>query len=389
MDETRRSTADAATSALEKARIASQPYLEADAGLARRAEAMGARWQRLLADLAGGRLDAPASFAAHSALAADAQLWLDEVAAASSLLLDPEAATYHLIIAGLDRHPQAIEALAQLRGRGAGLLARGQATPTERAEIGALLAVLQQNMQAADRAWARSLAADSTLLGPVQARIRTASAAAAESSERARRSLLQEAPTDETPKAFFDALTVSIDAQFALADASMTGLSDALSARADAAERNLWAMGAGIAAALLAAGLLLRALLRQIGGAVHAAGQTAEALSHGDLSPRAAIDGGDEMAAMTRSLQRAVEGLRHMVVDMRMRVTEVATASDQISQGNGNLAQRTEEQASALQQSSAALTRIGQTADQTSADVRQAKTWRPTPTPPPSRVRCC
>ena len=72
----------------------------------------------------------------------------------------------------------------------------------------------------------------------------------------------------------------------------------------------------------------------------------------------------DRVAMLLMALKDMQSSLVKVVGDVRGNAESVATASAQISQGNTDLSQRTEEQASALQQTAATMEELGTTVKQ-------------------------
>ncbi len=84
----------------------------------------------------------------------------------------------------------------------------------------------------------------------------------------------------------------------------------------------------------------------------------ADRVAKGDLTSRVEVDGRDEVARLRhamRDMQSALSGIVGMVRD---NASHLATASEQITSGNHDLSQRTEEQASALQQTAASMEQL-------------------------------
>jgi len=131
---------------------------------------------------------------------------------------------------------------------------------------------------------------------------------------------------------------------------------------ADAAEllyqRSRLLVLAGGAALLVLGALLSWAITRSIVAPLRRAVRDAERMAAGDLSAPLRSHGRDEAADMLRALGAMQQGLRQIVTDVRAGVASVATASQQIAQGNQDLSARTEEQASSLQQTAASMEQI-------------------------------
>ena len=141
--------------ALAKARLSSA-MLGATA-LNNRVEAAQRNWLTLVTAVAGKSILAPQSFAQHTRLIDEELGMLEAVVDASTLALDPAPDTYYLISAVLSHLPQLTEVLGQMRARGAFVLARGEATPEQRAQLAALMgnaaAELQKTRDAFDKAF--------------------------------------------------------------------------------------------------------------------------------------------------------------------------------------------------------------------------------------------
>ncbi len=132
--------------------------------------------------------------------------------------------------------------------------------------------------------------------------------------------------------------------------------------------------GGLVLAILAAAGLglaLTRSVLGQLGGEPMQAAGVAKAIAQGDLATAVHVKGGDtsslmaQLAVMHRDLARVVGNVRH-------NAESVATASAQIAQGNQDLSSRTEQQASALQQTTATMEELGTTVRGNADSAKQA-----------------
>jgi len=126
-----------------------------------------------------------------------------------------------------------------------------------------------------------------------------------------------------------------------------------------------------------AAGLLLAAaagvwLLRAITGPLNQALATAQRVADGDLSGRIHTSSQDEAGQLLQALDRMQANLGQVVAGVRLNAESVATASAQIAQGNQDLSGRTEQQASALQQTAATMEELGTTVRHNADNARQA-----------------
>lgn len=141
---------------------------------------------------------------------------------------------------------------------------------------------------------------------------------------------------------------------------------DALYARASA-----WVVVAlvGMAVCGLAIGWRLAAA---IAADVRIARDAALAMADGRLNERLEFQGRDEVAEMLTAMQRMQSNLTEVVGRVRDAADGVATASSQIANGHHDLSQRTEEQASALQQTAASMEELSSTVQQNADNAMKA-----------------
>jgi methyl-accepting chemotaxis protein len=153
---------------------------------------------------------------------------------------------------------------------------------------------------------------------------------------------------------------------------NMARESAASSAAYAAASRGILLLGL---TALLAGGvgafLVVRGLLRQLGGEPGRASAVAGRIADGDLASAVATKAGDRS-----SLMFALHGMRNrlagLVGQVRAGADSIALISGEIAHGNRDLSARTEHQASSLQQTAASMEQLTATVGQNAAHARQA-----------------
>jgi len=112
----------------------------------------------------------------------------------------------------------------------------------------------------------------------------------------------------------------------------------------------LTALGLGATAALL--------ITRSITGPIQQAVTLAAKVADGDLRSTIDVQGRDETAQLLQALTRMNSNLARIVGEVRLGSDSIATGSSQIAVGNADLSQRTEEQASNLQQTTATMEQL-------------------------------
>ncbi|GAB3436182.1 methyl-accepting chemotaxis protein [Giesbergeria sinuosa] len=120
-------------------------------------------------------------------------------------------------------------------------------------------------------------------------------------------------------------------------------------------------------------------VVRHIQRSLRRAVQSAQWVAEGDLSHPVMVTGRDEFAVLMHSMAAMNLGLARIVGEVRLGTDGIALAAHEIAQGNNDLSHRTEQQASSLQQTTAAMLQLtssvhhnATTAQQADACVRQA-----------------
>ncbi len=126
-----------------------------------------------------------------------------------------------------------------------------------------------------------------------------------------------------------------------------------------------------IAAALVAIGagmLITRSITRPIGKAV----DVAQTVARGDLGSRIEVHGTDETGHLLAALSDMNTRLTQIVDKVRDSSGSIAGAARQIAAGNADLSQRTEAQASSLQETAASMEELTSTVKQNADNAQHA-----------------
>ncbi|GIX53214.1 hypothetical protein CQA4T8M7_24700 [Sphaerotilus natans] len=332
------------------------------------------QWKTLSAQVAQRQMAAPASFAGHSALV---ELQLDlhgRIVSHYGLDLDSEPVSYHLVIATMTQLPQLTEQLGKLRGSGAGILARGQATVADRAMLGGLSESARGEMHRLLTTLERALEHDPALRERMAGPIEQARAGVERTREMLRTDLIEAEALTLPSAEYFQATTKAIDQVFAVHGLASEALAGALQARTARLQRNEWLV-IGLSVLMVGlCGLLARSIVRSILQATDDARRMAERIAAGDLSPEPLRAGEDELGRMVQAMEAMRLSLTEVVGTVRENAVSVAAASAQIAQGNIDLSSRTEQQAAALQQTAATMDQLGSTVSHNADHAREAST---------------
>jgi methyl-accepting chemotaxis protein len=173
-------------------------------------------------------------------------------------------------------------------------------------------------------------------------------------------------------KVAMDAFRAGI-AEFAKEERDLLAVrSAALASTMSATTYTLVLGGIGLCAVTCALGwALTRSVFSQLGAEPSQAVDTVNAVARGDLTVQIALRPGDSHSLMA-GLARMRDSLVQVVSEVRGNSESVATASAQIAQGNQDLSGRTEQQASALQETAATMEQLGTTVRNNADSARQA-----------------
>jgi methyl-accepting chemotaxis protein len=126
-----------------------------------------------------------------------------------------------------------------------------------------------------------------------------------------------------------------------------------------------------LASGVLAAWLISRSLLRQLGGEPAEAVAIAGRIAAGDLAVSIDTRAGDD-SSLLYAMRSMRDSLAHIVDQVRTGTDTIATASAQIAAGNFDLSARTEEQASSLEETASSMEEMTSAVKQNADNARQA-----------------
>ena len=329
-------------------------------------------WQALSEAVGSKTLKPGESLARHTALIATELKLLDDIAAATQLALDPEAPSYYLVTAVTMHLPRMAEALGLARGRGMGMLAKGEGSAEERAIVGSLAERLQMHMRDAQAAIDRAVAADPKIGAQLKAPITDAQAAADFGFRLVDDKIVHADTLSYAPKEYFDAMTGVIDQQYALMSAANKVLREILAARVDANRQEMLATFALLIVLCAAAVATIILVSRSMSRGVEEAMRMSSALARGDLSATLNHTTRDEIGRVVEAIARSTASLSVIVAGIKQSSQSVSVAAEQIASGNLDLSGRTEEQASSLQQTAASMEEMTTTVRQSADTAREA-----------------
>jgi methyl-accepting chemotaxis protein len=330
------------------------------------------QWQALSQAMAARSLNGGQSFAQHTELIG---AWIelnDRVADHFGLTADPHKSSYFLIIGTLQQLPRLSELLGQARARGAALLVRQAATPAERAELASLVERARVGLRELGILFDKSFEHEAQFQAQLAAPLQQARSGVDAVVKLAREQIVEAEALQYASADYFKATTATIDQLYALSDAAVAELDAALHERHVARVREL-TLVLGAMAALLCAGAALGVFVaRSITRSAALAQAVVQRVAAGDLSQPVPDGTGDELGELLRATGRMQSALTEVVGSVRANAEGVAVASAQIAQGNNDLSARTEQQASALEETAASMEELSSTVHLNAEHAQQA-----------------
>ncbi|MEZ5646831.1 MAG: methyl-accepting chemotaxis protein [Burkholderiaceae bacterium] len=128
-----------------------------------------------------------------------------------------------------------------------------------------------------------------------------------------------------------------------------------------------------VGVALLVIVLLTRSVSQSIVNGLNKAVRVAKAIAGGDISQDIRVRGGhDEVGQLMRAMADMSTNLRQMVGMVQSSAQSMEVAASEIAAGNNDLSSRTEQTASSLEETAAAMTQINETVSRNAEAAAQA-----------------
>lgn len=119
-------------------------------------------------------------------------------------------------------------------------------------------------------------------------------------------------------------------------------------------------------------GEAINSLVGQCEAIIVDASDVMSAMAEGDLSKKIESEYQGGFEKLKHDINATVDKLTEVVIDIKNASGQVRVGAEEISLGNANLSQRTEQQAAALEETSSTMNEINSTTEQTSHNAREA-----------------
>jgi methyl-accepting chemotaxis protein len=128
--------------------------------------------------------------------------------------------------------------------------------------------------------------------------------------------------------------------------------------------------GMALLLGILTAFLIVRSILKQLGGEPSQAQYIASEISQGNLTVALDLNTASPNSLMV-SLEKMRSQLNSVVIGIQHSAESIATAASEIAQGNLDLSRRTEEQAASLEETASSMEEITSTVEQNTNNAKQ------------------
>lgn len=288
----------------------------------------------------------------------------------SSLALDPELASYHLMSALLLRTPGILLNVSDLGRLGRAAYKAGEVTPDLAVKIAANLALIENERKLV----AQDLA---TVKLASQRHFSMLSDSAAEITDK----LVSTAKKNFVPGAvvvvadqaeYVRTVNGTLKSQFEQVGKNLSVLDVMLAERESAIKSTLVTTVIVSVLSLCIAAYLFIGFYNSMRAGIAKVKNQLINIAMGDLRTEIGSAGRDEIASILKELNNMQKSLRDTVQQVQIASDSVVASSIEIAQGTLDLSARTESAASALEESSAALEQTTSTVQMTADSVRQA-----------------
>ncbi|HBH63427.1 MAG TPA: methyl-accepting chemotaxis protein, partial [Erwinia persicina] len=290
-----------------------------------------------------------------------------------SLSLDADLNTYQFIISSFSRLPDLTETLGQIRARGTSLLAKKDGIEdSDYARMEFQIRNGRNALRLYNANLMKSLETDEEVRAKFGGKGEAALKQASEALKIAEDVFVNRTKTDLKPAEFVALFTQAINQYNTFGLEASDEISRMLSEQIRThrlAQVELLGVLAVLALFVVILGVYI---IRSITGPVSDAAKVARDVASGDLTSRLAVTGNNEMAGLIGSLMQMRERLSLLVADIKDNATTIATSSEEIAQGNGDLSARTEEQAASLAQTAASMEELSSIILQNADNTRYA-----------------
>ena len=328
-------------------------------------------WNQLQQDISAGKLTLANSLNRHARLIQSLLSANQDVLDFYGLSLDADLNTYQLIISIYSRLPDLTETLGQIRAAGTSLIAAGNTSDADYARMEFQVDNGQKALQDFSSSLQKSFAIDDAL----HSRFANASDGANDGAVKALQlaeSIFITKNASVTPTEYVRVFTDAINRYTSMGSDISDTLVQMLDAQVEKSRHEQYTLLACLLAVALLVIFVAVMITRSVTRPVQSAVMIASKVAAGDLTSQITFSGNNEMADLLRALHLMQQRLSQLVSDIKNNAVTIASSSEEIAKGNGDLSSRTEEQASSLAETAASMEQLASIISQNADNTRYA-----------------
>ncbi|WP_035375357.1 methyl-accepting chemotaxis protein [Pseudoduganella violaceinigra] len=329
-------------------------------------------WESLRNNVAEGKITVPQSYAGHTSLLPKLLKVNELIGDAYGLSLDPDKDTYQLIQSMFYQLPWLTEETGKSRAKGAGLLAKKQASAEDRMTLAAIMSRVTDRLDQTLTAFGKAAAANPAIDAKLGAQLRDAGDAARKIVDLGSEQIVKADPLTYSGEEWVAKTTAAIDMQFAANEAAAKELDAMLGEKIAGFTKQRWIMIVSMVLLFGLAAWLCMLIARSVTGPLQNAIAVADEVAKGKLDNDFDVGPPNEVGQLLRSLKSMSESLRGIVTDVRGSVDQINAASRDIATGNADVSSRLESQASNLEETASSMEELTSTVKQNADNARQA-----------------
>lgn len=287
-----------------------------------------AYWHRIHQAVSQKKLDYGESFEMHTELVTMQMEYTQSLVDYYHLSLDPNAEEYLLIEASLVQLPELIEAVGQIRGYSLGLLTKGSATSDERAQLKALIFLVDERMIAVDSRLKKLEFLQQQKSKEIYKNFQALKDQYKNLHEVVQTEILTKEEFFYSTENFYSIFTSAINNYYAYMHFAMDKLDASLSERVHESKKErykvVFFIGLALLMLVIISAVLVRGLLQRLGGEPQYLAEIINAIARGDLDSEIETQYADSLLATVKRMQ---ESLRE---SDRVKSEYIATASHEL-----------------------------------------------------------
>ncbi|WP_205949862.1 methyl-accepting chemotaxis protein [Pantoea stewartii] len=328
------------------------------------------QWSQLQQRIDSSQLSLTASLDAHALLIRTLLNANRDVLDFYGLSLDSDINTYRLIMSNFSSLPELTESLGKIRAFGTSLLARNESiSEADSVRMESLISNGSYNLNLFVQDSEKLFLSDNTLKQKFSADADAAVQEANSALKTAEAIFINRSMTNQNPKDYAALFTHAINKFSDYAIAGGNELNEMLDGQIKEHRYEQYALLTVLVFIVLLAVIFALVIIRSVTRPISAASKLALEVAGGDLTSTFTVTGRNETAGLLRALLQMSQRLTLTVENIKSNAVTIATSSEEIARGNGDLSARTEEQAASLAETAASMEQlssiIGNNADNT------------------------